>query len=215
MKLRCAVDGVPQSRKWAQAEEPSNAGPSKRARSQLFISESGLEDEEVRVVAETAEVGVQAGNQISEECWEMVVALWAHNASIQLQVDAQEWMGHQVERLVQAMDHQRDAEEVLASALLRLSSEIRARLGRRRRSGAVSELPGLKGWEVRGKSWSGEQRTCYLKNIIIFCDSSVRAKKTRGARDSNPVKGTRLGGIRQVEIGDEFQGVPKFRRKDP
>ena len=38
-------------------------------------------------------------------------------------------MGHQVERLVQAMDHQRDAEEVLASALLRLSSEIGARLG--------------------------------------------------------------------------------------
>jgi len=59
----------------------------------------------------------------------MVAALRAHNASIQLQVDAQEWMGHQVERLVQAMDHQRDAEEVLASALLRLSSEIGAQLG--------------------------------------------------------------------------------------
>jgi len=129
MKLRCAVDGVPQSRKRARAEEPSNAGPSKRARSQLFISESGSEDDEVRVVAETAEVGVQAGNQIGEECQEMVAALWAHNASIQLQVDAQEWMGHQVERLVQAMDLQRDAEEVLASALLRLSSEIGARLG--------------------------------------------------------------------------------------
>jgi len=36
----------------------------------------------------------------------MVVALWAHNASIWLQVDAQEWMGHQVEHLVQAMDLQ-------------------------------------------------------------------------------------------------------------
>jgi len=59
----------------------------------------------------------------------MVVALWAHNASIRLQVDAQEWMGHQVEHLVQAMDLQWDAEEVLASALLRLSSHIGARLG--------------------------------------------------------------------------------------
>jgi len=112
----------------ARAEEPSNAGPSKRAQSQLFISESGSEDDEVQVVAETAEVGVQAGNQISEECREMVVALWAHNASIQLQVDAQEWMGHQVERLVQAMDLQQDAEEVLASALLQLSSKIGAQL---------------------------------------------------------------------------------------
>ena len=108
MKLRCAVDGVLQSRKRARAEEPSNAGPSKRARSQLFISESGSEDDEVWVVAETAEVAVQAGNQIGEECREMVAALWAHNASIQLQVDAQEWMGHLVERLVQAMDLQWD-----------------------------------------------------------------------------------------------------------
>jgi len=48
----------------------------------------------------------------------MVAALRAHNTSIQLQVDAQEWMGHQVECLVQAMDLQRDAEEVLALALL-------------------------------------------------------------------------------------------------
>jgi len=38
-------------------------------------------------------------------------------ASIQLQVDAQEWMGHQVERLVQAMDLQQDVEEVLALAV--------------------------------------------------------------------------------------------------
>jgi len=68
MKLRCAVDGVLQSQKWARAEEPSSAGPSKRARSQIFILESGSEDEEVRVVAETAEVGIQAGNQIGEEC---------------------------------------------------------------------------------------------------------------------------------------------------
>jgi len=68
---------------------------------------SGSEDEEVRVVTETAEVGIQAGNQIGEECQEMVAALRAHNASIQLQVDAQEWMGHQVEHLVQAMDLQR------------------------------------------------------------------------------------------------------------
>jgi len=63
MKLRCEVDGVPQSWKRARAEEPSNAGPSKKARSQLFISELGSEDEEVRVVAETAEVGVQAGTR--------------------------------------------------------------------------------------------------------------------------------------------------------
>ena len=55
--------------------------------------------------------------------------LRAHNTSIQLQVDAQEWMGHQVERLVQAMDLQRDMQEVLASALLRLSSHIGAQLG--------------------------------------------------------------------------------------
>jgi len=129
MKLRCAVDGVPQSWKRARAEEPSSAGPSKRARSQLFISESGSEDDEVWVVAETAEVGIQAGNQIGKEFQELVAALLAHNTSIQLQVDAQEWMGHQVERLVQAMDLQRDTEEVLASALLRLSSEIGARLG--------------------------------------------------------------------------------------
>ena len=123
------MDRVPQSWKRARAEEPGSAGPSKRARSQLFISDSGSDDDEVRVVAKTAEVGAQAGNQIGEECQEMVAALRAHNASIQLQVDAQEWMGHQVERLVQAMDLQRDAEEVFASALLRLSSEIRAQLG--------------------------------------------------------------------------------------
>jgi len=59
----------------------------------------------------------------------MVAALQAHNTSIQLQVDAQEWMGHQVERLVQAMDLQWDVQEVLASALLQLSSHIRAWLG--------------------------------------------------------------------------------------
>ena len=59
----------------------------------------------------------------------MVAALQAHNASIQLQVDTQEWMGHQVECLVQAMDLQQDAQEVLASALLWLSSHIRAQLG--------------------------------------------------------------------------------------
>jgi len=58
MKLRCAVDGVPQSLKQARAEEPSSAGPSKRAQSQLFISELGSDDEEVWVVAETAEVGI-------------------------------------------------------------------------------------------------------------------------------------------------------------
>jgi len=44
---------------------------------------------------------------------------WQHfrptkNTSIRLQVDAQEWMGHQVECLVQAMDLQRDVQEVLA-----------------------------------------------------------------------------------------------------
>jgi len=96
---------------------------------QLFILELGSDDDEVRVVAETVGVRTQAGNQIGEECQEMVAALWAHNASIRLQVDAQEWMGHQVEHLVQAMDLQRDVQEVLASALLRLSSHIRAQLG--------------------------------------------------------------------------------------
>jgi len=55
---------------------------------------------------------------VREEFQEMVEALQAHTASIQLQVDAQEWMGHQVEHLVQAMDLQWDAQEVLASALL-------------------------------------------------------------------------------------------------
>jgi len=33
--------------------------------------------------------------------------------------------------------------------------------------------------------------------------------------DSNPVKGTWLGWIRQVEIQDEFWGIPEFRCKDP
>ena len=118
MKLRCAVDGVPQSWKQAQAEELGSARPSKRAWSQLFISELGSDDDEVWVVAETVKVRTQVGNQVSEECCEMVVALRAHNTSIQLQVDAQEWMGHQVEHLVQAMDLQWEAQEVLASALL-------------------------------------------------------------------------------------------------
>ena len=59
----------------------------------------------------------------------MVEVLWAHTASIRLQVDAQEWMGHQVEPLAQAMDLQHDAQEVLASALLWLSSHIGAWLG--------------------------------------------------------------------------------------
>ena len=68
MKLRCTVDGVPQSQKQVWAEEPGSAGPSKRAWSQLFILELGLDDEEVWVVAETVEVGTQMGNQISEEC---------------------------------------------------------------------------------------------------------------------------------------------------
>jgi len=112
------MDGVPQSRKRAWAEELGSARPSKRAQLQSFISESGSDDEEVRVIAETVEVRTQAGIQVREECWEMVVVLRAQNASIQLQVDAQEWMGHQVEHLVQAMDLQQDAQEVLASALL-------------------------------------------------------------------------------------------------
>jgi len=75
-------------------------GPSKRAWSQIFISESGSDDDKVWVVTETVEVGTQAGNQVGEECQEVVVVLRAHNTSIQLQVDAQEWMGHQVEHLV-------------------------------------------------------------------------------------------------------------------
>jgi len=91
----------------------------------------------------------------------MVAALRAHNASIQLQVDAQEWMGHQVERLVQAMDHQRDAEEVLASALLRLSSEIGARLGPEEEEWGGLGVAGPKGRGVRRKSWLGEQRIAY------------------------------------------------------
>ena len=152
MKLRCAVDGVPQSWKRARAEEPSSAGPSKRARFQLFISELGSDDDEVWVVAETVEVGTQAGNQIGEECQEMVAALWAHNASIQLQVDAQEWMGHQVERLVQAMDLQWDVQEVLALALLRLSSHIRAWLGLEE-----EEWGRLGGTEVEGSGGEVEE----------------------------------------------------------
>jgi len=119
----------PRSWKWAQAEEPGSAGPSKRAQSQLFISELGSDNEEVWVVAETVKVRTRAGNQVGEECQEMVEALQAHTASIQLQVDAQEQMGHQVEHLVQAMDLHRDAQEVLASALLQLSSPIGAQLG--------------------------------------------------------------------------------------
>jgi len=58
----------------------------------------------------------------------MVEVLQAHTASIWLQVDAHEWMGHQVECLVQAMDLQWDTQEVLASVLLQLSSQIGARL---------------------------------------------------------------------------------------
>jgi len=129
MKLRFAVDGVPQSWKWSQAKEPGSAGPSWRAQSQLFISELGSDDEVVWVVTETVKVRTQAGNQVGEECQEMVVVLWAHTTSIQLHLDAQEWMGHQVEHLVQAMDLQWDTKEVLASALLRLSSQIGAQLG--------------------------------------------------------------------------------------
>jgi len=79
----------------------------------------------------------------------MVAALRAHNASIQLQVDAQEWMGHQVEHLVQAMDLQRDAEEVLASTLLRLSSEIGARLRLEEEEWGGLGVTGQKGRGVR------------------------------------------------------------------
>jgi len=50
------------------SQELGSAGPSKRAQSQLFISESGSDDDEVWVVTETVEVGTQAGNQIGEEC---------------------------------------------------------------------------------------------------------------------------------------------------
>jgi len=82
----------------------------------------------------------------------MVAALRAHNASIQLQVDAQEWMGHQVECLVQAMDLQWDVEEVLALALLRLSSEIGAQLRLEE-----EEWGGLGGTEAEGSGGEVEE----------------------------------------------------------
>jgi len=73
----------------------------------------------------------------------MVAALWAHNASIQLQVDAQEMDGASGGAPVQAMDLQRDAEEVLASAPAATEQPNRGSAsGRRRRSGADSEETG-------------------------------------------------------------------------
>ena len=69
----------------------------------------------------------------------MAEALQVQTATIQLQVDTQEWMGNQAEQLVQAMDLQQDVQEVLALALLHLSSHIRAWLGQKRRSELGSE----------------------------------------------------------------------------
>jgi len=201
-----------------------STGPSKRAQSQLFISESGLDDDKVWVVAETIEVGTQAGNQIGEECQEMVAALWAHNASIWLQVDAQEWMGASVEHLVQAMDLQRDTQEVLASALLHLSSHIGAQLGPEEEEwgglGGVGQTRRNWGRRIRwGSRGVGRGRREYsiVKDYIIYFVNVLlmepvkgqslvvsrlpsQARETRGTPDSDPVKGTQLGRIRQVEI---------------
>ena len=128
---------------------------------QLFILESGSDDDEVQVVAETVKVGTQAGSQISEECREMVVALRAHNASIRLQVDAQEWMGNQVERLVQAMDLQWDTQEVLALALLCLSSHIGAQLGPE-----DEEWSGLRVTGVEGSGGEVEELVGGAENML-------------------------------------------------
>ena len=59
----------------------------------------------------------------------MAEALQVQTATIWLQIDTQEWMGHQVEQFVQAIDLQQDVQEVLALALLGLSSQIGAQLG--------------------------------------------------------------------------------------
>jgi len=54
-------------------------------------------------------------------------------------------MGHQVEQLVQAMDLQWDAQEVLASALLWLSSHIMAWLGLEEEEWAGLRVTGVEG----------------------------------------------------------------------
>jgi len=107
-----------QSRKRARDEELSNAGPSTRGPwSQLFISESGGA-REVRVVAETAEVGVQAREPDRRGMREMGRPFGPTNAPSKTQVDDQEWMGHQVEWPGPGPWTIRDRRKVLASALL-------------------------------------------------------------------------------------------------
>ena len=61
------------------------------------------------MVAEPVEVGTQVG----DGDWELVEVLWVQTATIWLQVDAQEWLGQQVERLTISMALQQDAQEVL------------------------------------------------------------------------------------------------------
>ena len=95
----------------------------------------------------------------------MVAALRAHNTAIQLQVDAQEWMGHQVEHLVQAMDLQQDTQEVLALALLRLSSQIGAQLGLEEELARLG-VTGVEGQVARWRNWLGEGRILCLRGII-------------------------------------------------
>ena len=79
-------------------------GPSKRVKSQLFLSESGSDNEEVQVVAKMVEVRTQADSS----SWELVEALQAQMAMVQLQVNTQEWLGQQMEQLSVLMDLQQD-----------------------------------------------------------------------------------------------------------
>jgi len=64
------------------------------------------------------------------------------------------------------MDHQRDTEEVLASAKLRLSSEIG--LAKAEEEGGVTRSCRAEGSGGEEDELVGEQRTYILKNIIIF-----------------------------------------------
>jgi len=73
----------------------------------------------------------------------------------------QEWMGHQVERLVQAMDLQQDTQEVLALVLLRLSSHIGARLGPEE-----EEWAGLGGTGVEGSGGELEELVGGAENML-------------------------------------------------
>jgi len=178
MKLRCEVDGVPQSRKRARDEETSNAGPPRGARFPDYcISGIGVGGEEVRVVDETAEVGFRSGTRSARMQGEGR-ALRATMPPIQLQVDGQEWMGASggATGQVWTINGRRGS----LGPPARLSS-VRSGSARDEREGGADRSCGAEGSGGEEEELLGEAEQVIRdpnNNLFNFC----QRKETRGPR---------------------------------